>query len=342
MANLPGRALNSSNFQISVKIFPKKLPTKQDWVYSLYKDVIRMTFKEFDELIQRYIQGNCTESEEHLIEKWYSKLEKEDGLVLDKQQQLLVEKRLWSKLEERSAPRPSQQRFLPNWQISRIAASILLVAISLFVLINKTDLFKGIESSEGPVEELVAIINTGPSFQKITLEDGSSVSLESGSELRYTVSTFRTSREVHLIGEAFFEVAEDKSHPFLVYSGGLTTKVLGTTFRVKAYRDQEEIIVSVTTGKVSVFTQPGQNAEEKVIDNEVILTPNQQAIYNKADDKVARKLIDDPQIVLAKPTLKTHYYNVAVSEIFETLEKNYGIDIEFDVIRLIQRLSDLS
>jgi hypothetical protein len=85
--------------------------------------------------------------------------------------------------------------------------------------------------------------------------------------------------------------------------------------------------VAVKTGKVSVSTNP------KVIqhDQEVILTPNQEAVYNSEIMRVTKKLVDDPKIVLEKPTLfEMKYDGTPVTKIFEVLEANYGVDILYD------------
>lgn len=289
-----------------------------------------MTFKEFDNLIQRYIHNNCTESERQLVEKWFASMEKDDREVLAGPERNTVENRLWAKVTENESSKLPKQRFMSGWQISGIAASLLLVAVSLFMLVGQSDLSKEEKTAGSHTEDQIRIDNTSSTVRIVALEDGSVVSLEPGSELHYTAVFSAENREVYLTGEAFFEVAEDKYRPFLVYSSGITTRVLGTTFRVKAYEEDKEVIVSVSTGKVSVFRQSDQNSNDENTNQLVILTPNQQAVYNKREDIVATSLIADPQIVLTESTLKSHYYNIAVADIFETLEKNYGIDIEFN------------
>jgi ferric-dicitrate binding protein FerR (iron transport regulator) len=213
-------------------------------------------------------------------------------------------------------------------KIGRIAAAVLVIALSLFVVFNRFLAFNTDNSLTGNEEK--EIQNTGLTLLKVTLEDGSTVSLEPGSQLNYVPGSFTGKRELRLTGEAFFEVVKDKKHPFLVFTSGITTKVLGTSFRIKAYREAKEIVVSVSTGRVAVFKQHGQEETKRDEQAEVILTPNQQFVYNRTDDKTEKKLIEDPQIVLAEPSLKAHYTNVAVAEVFETLEENYGVVIEYD------------
>ena len=92
----------------------------------------------------------------------------------------------------------------------------------------------------------------------MTLQDGSTVILEPGGEFRYN-EKFLNPREVYLSGDAFFEVTKDASRPFLVYANEITTKVLGTSFRIKANQGEKEIVVAVKTGKVSVMANSVSN-----------------------------------------------------------------------------------
>ena len=86
-------------------------------------------------------------------------------------------------------------------------------------------------------------------------------------------------REVHLEGEAFFEVAHDTLRPFFVYTGNITTKVLGTSFTVSAR--ENVVFVEVKTGRVSVTQTTQKSASPRhTLTEEIILTPNQKAVYN--------------------------------------------------------------
>jgi transmembrane sensor len=288
-----------------------------------------MSLEEFDELLQRYLRGECTPDEERLVEKWYATWGKGAANALEPARKASVENRLWRSLEEGKDPYKSSQRQMTPWKIVRIAAAILVIAVSLFVVFNRFQAFDADHLLAGSGDQK-EIQNTGQTPLKVTLEDGSVVSLEPGSALSYFPASFTGKRELLLTGEAFFEVVKDKKHPFLVFTAGITTKVLGTSFRIKAYQQAKEITVSVSTGRVAVFKQSAQKENNPNERAEVILTPNQQFVYHKTDDKTEKKLVEDPRIVLPEPSLKTHYTNVAVTKIFETLEENYGVVLEYD------------
>jgi len=106
-------------------------------------------------------------------------------------------------------------------------------------------------------------------------------------------------------------------------------KVLGTSFNVRAYEGDPEVKVAVKTGRVSV-TRPSDDAVGGGL-NEVILTPNQEVIYDVIKENFSKQIVATPQIIIAKPTLfHMHYEAKPVDKIFEELEENYGIDIVFD------------
>src|SRR5690606_23322087 len=123
-------------------------------------------------------------------------------------------------------------------------------------------------------------------------------------------------REVRLKGEAFFNVHRDPEKPFMVYADEVVTRVLGTSFNVRAYEDDGEITVAVRTGKVSVYAQKS-NAAGEIEESETILTPNQQMVYHKLAEKISKQPVENPEILLPGSDLfSMHFENDEVSKIF--------------------------
>ncbi len=164
------------------------------------------------------------------------------------------------------------------------------------------------------------------------LEDGTVIMLKPNSSIEYPEKFSKSDRKVQLTGEAFFNVTKDKSRPFIIGTADVTIKVLGTSFNVMAYEGAKEISVAVKTGKVSVYAKAKDlAANQPEINHEVILTPNQEVIYNTTQEYFAKKLVAEPQIILEKPTLfETQYDDAPVVRILNVLEENYGIDIQYD------------
>jgi len=118
---------------------------------------------------------------------------------------------------------------------------------------------------------------------ELVLADGTNVWLNAGSRLIYPDVFSKTNREVTLIGEAFFEVTKDADAPFLVHAGGLTVRVLGTRFNVKAYREDEEIETTLISGKVQVVLNDDPGKEITLSPYEKLTFVNQVTVNTAAN-----------------------------------------------------------
>lgn len=123
------------------------------------------------------------------------------------------------------------------------------------------------------------------SKSKITLPDGTSVWLNSGSRLSYNESFGHSDRDVLLDGEGYFEVTKNMNLPFRVLSGKTKIKVLGTKFNFKSYAEDENARVTLVEGSLNVADI---NDERR----SVLLIPNQQAVIDKDQNKVTVKDVD--------------------------------------------------
>ena len=151
---------------------------------------------------------------------------------------------------------------------------------------------------------------------KVILSDGTKVHLNSGSGLHYPTGFTGENREVCLIGEAYFEVAKDSLHPFIVKTGQMSIRVLGTSFNVKAYPAQEQTAATLEEGKIQVTCQ-GKNYN---------ITPGSQITYNTTDQKIEIKEVDTELYT----SWKSGYYKfeqMSLQEIMSTLALWYDLNI---------------
>jgi ferric-dicitrate binding protein FerR (iron transport regulator) len=125
----------------------------------------------------------------------------------------------------------------------------------------------------------------------LTLADGTKVWLNGGSKLSYPEAFRGDNREITLTGEAFLEVAHDATKAFIVHTGSIRTQVLGTSFNVKAYEEDDFVKVDVVTGKVGVvMSKIGVVASSAPT---VFLTPAQEVkVDKKSHSAVTIKGID--------------------------------------------------
>ena len=216
------------------------------------------------------------------------------------------------------------------------AASVIFILLftTYFVITNRPE-------NENALSTIIpknAVMqeNESASVQKITLSDGSVISLAPQSIIHFPKNFSGENREVFLEGEAFFEVAKNPEMPFLVYYNDVVTKVLGTSFTINTNRNTGNIEVSVRTGKVQVY-ENRKKQKGKSTDIAVILTPNQKAIYNKDNHVFETTLVDNPAPVLNMEIIPGKvneinaysfiYQQEKLQHVFKQVEDMYGIEI---------------
>ncbi len=183
----------------------------------------------------------------------------------------------WQDLESRLNSRRAGGKlrrisFAARW----IAAAVLLGGLVMGGLAYFQH--RPVKTATVQVETLVATAGFGAK-KELVLPDGTRVWLNAGSKLAYPAVFIGGKREVELEGEAFFNVAPDSKAPFSVHARKITIGVLGTSFNVKAYRDEHDIETTLISGKVQVILD---NEPEKPI----LLSPNEKlTIVNETEDR---------------------------------------------------------
>jgi transmembrane sensor len=191
-------------------------------------------------------------------------------------------------------------------------------------------------SIDNPVnEQWVNQVNGTSQPVKIILPDGSQMTLMAHSQASYPHSFDADKREVNLKGDALFSVIHEGKRPFLVYSGTLVTRVLGTQFRVHARPGESQMMVSVLSGKVSVMDRKDWTNSRKARNNQmagVVLTANQQVTYNTNQNSYQKELVPKPTVILSGPeNVETfNFDDTPATNVFERLKKAYGVEIIYD------------
>ncbi|GGD60297.1 hypothetical protein GCM10011514_25340 [Emticicia aquatilis] len=250
----------------------------------------------------------------------------------------LNQSRVWAKLKEsmqEEAEIDTPKFRILHSQVFRWAASVIFILgfIGTYFWLSepKNVSYNSLVSSIEEKQLWVEYINDKATPKTISLEDGSSVILEKNSKISVPKQFDADKRTVILSGEAFFEIAKNPRRPFYVYANEVITKVLGTSFRVRAFEDDKKITVKVKTGKVSVFSQNKHllNTPES---KGLILLPNQQAIYNRPTDVLSKHLVETPMPLPTNDAtaLPEYFDEQPVSNILEVIERRYGVKIIFD------------
>lgn len=289
----------------------------------------------FEELHQRYLSNNISPEEY-----------KEFVLLIrdqknnDRLEALMDDTFMESLPTETMTPEEDRavlEAIMPPQKLRRIAPKIAWTAAAVFTLavLSYFWLYAPIHTKPAkipapPTSEWVTY--AGKDF--LTLPDGTKVTMNEGSELTYHKTFGKQTRDVTLKGEAFFDVYHDVAHPFIVRTGNVSVRVLGTAFNVKTTTEQE-VRVTVKRGKVQVD-------DEQKKQTYGIITPNQEIAVNTATHESVRTdaesqqslawtsrflILDDVTFEQAAAIIGRHY-NVSIS--FENPElKNCGLNAKF-------------
>ncbi|MGF7214874.1 ferric-dicitrate binding protein FerR (iron transport regulator) [Spirosoma lacussanchae] len=207
--------------------------------------------------------------------------------------------------------RPLPVRPAPWRSYGRIAAMLALAVLA------GVSVWRYTRSSTADQPAALLSVATTSTARQFTLPDGSTVWLNRNSRLTYPATFTDSSRTISLTGEAFFDVTHDPAHPFRVRAGKAVVRVLGTSFNVRSRGDSVQ--VAVRTGRVQL-SAPRQA---------IVLTPNQQATYQRTADTIRRPVALDAN-QLAYQTGRLSFVNTSLAEVVRTLHDVYGTDIRLD------------
>ncbi|MEZ4905304.1 MAG: FecR family protein [Spirosomataceae bacterium] len=185
-------------------------------------------------------------------------------------------------------------------------------------------------------EGLIEQINNANKPQLITLSDGSSILLQPKSKLSYPKSFEGNERKVYLSGEGFFEISKNPKKPFYVFANEVITKVIGTSFRIKAYSDELNVEVVVRTGKVSISSSKAEGLLQK---EDVLLLPNQAVKFSRkqlAFEKITDLTKSPPfsSSLSSIEQLSFEFTDIPVEQIFKTIEQAYLVEIDYPAAKL--------
>lgn len=235
--------------------------------------------QDTEDLIFKSLIGSLDKEEKVLFDKWLAESD-------DNKLEYEAYKELWSKssklvlsdsIDVESSLKATKNRMNFNRGRKRWLywgpqiAAVLLLSI---VFASTYQYF----TNSGAENTVYQDISTTYGVQtSVTLADGTQVWLNSDSRLHFPVSFDKMKqRKVELSGEAFFKVAHNKEVPFIVNTGELDVKVLGTSFNVSAYDGYDKLTVALQEGKVSLFQ--ANSTDEKEL---LTMKPNQVATYSR-------------------------------------------------------------
>ena len=278
-------------------------------------------------ILEKYIRGSISEEE-------YNELQQQIQNDSDSSVGDMLNECCQKELNIHAMPRAAQEgirRIVHQWikkdmrrvwfkRASTIAASILVpvLIISTVYFYKEMDHYKQIPN--------IVSVNKGQRAG-ITLPDGTIVHLNSESKLTYTPDFNGKLREVVLEGEAFFEVTPNKEKPFIVKTSVFDVEVLGTSFNVSVYNDENIVETALMEGKVKLTMQGCPSKP-------VYLTPSQKFIYSRSDRQGTISIMEgDTELAWKQGILA--FNAEPLEEVFRKIERWYGVTMHYDKESLV-------
>jgi ferric-dicitrate binding protein FerR (iron transport regulator) len=312
-----------------------------------------------DELIEKFLQGQCSAEESSLVERYFlghpaemgRLAEEKDWHATDNQGELegSLGMRMLEEIRQQAYKGPIQyapakaeaavankglvRRHIGAW----IAAASLMLVVGGWLVSRQWHQERLIVGTAGTAAvdsgQWISRINLADHEMKFDLPDGSTVLLAANSTLRYQQAFAAHQREFYLDGQAFFDVRTDKNRPFKVHSGPLYTTVLGTSFQITAYHG-DGITIRLFTGKIMV---DGAGVRGK---DDIVLNPGDQLHYDakRSETTLSRFSADGKNVAGAaagrkkgEPDNKTEVFdNAPFSNVMTRLMKRYGVTIRYN------------
>lgn len=273
-----------------------------------------MTEQDFTQLLRRFEKGLCTPDEQFRLEQWLDHMKEEGTPFGTAAERELTKTALHESVYKKAEIfRQKRRSLLPStWM--KVAATVLILFLASYPLI-KFDFLKAGR------QDIVTEVQAQNVNRKILLSDGSIIWLKAGSRLSYPETFSGSERVVVLEGEALFEISKNPERPFIIHTGELTTRVLGTSFNIKNTFHHTEVYV--LTGKVSVsLTKSNQKIE--LLPNEKVMYSHASMLLKKEDDVIETKLASE----YTKGTEYNMYFqDTKVSDIVGHIEGKFSVRV---------------
>ena len=278
-------------------------------------------------IVEKYFSQNVSKKARSLFADWFSipvDEELKDQILQDQWEKEYylspgeVEKSYEAVIKRINSTHKSKSRkFRPIFWAGATSVVVAAIAVAVVILAAPSKTERDVPVLQECYAEMTECYVGNGEKQMITLDDSTSVILNSGSLLIYPKEFHGTKREVYLTGEAIFDVSKDPQHPFVVKTPDFSVKVHGTVFSVSSYPDAEYSYATLKEGSVSVLA----NGKE-----EYLLSPNQTLCYNRESRKVTVGQSDVADIFSWKDGCLC-FKSASIHSIIETIERYYGVHV---------------
>jgi ferric-dicitrate binding protein FerR (iron transport regulator) len=276
------------------------------------------------DLLNRFLAEEASQDEKEILKEWFRSAafspDMEDyyrrqwergktaGMPYGQQQEI------WRKIKTAigGTQAPAAKRFSFHRWMPYAAAAVLglFAGIASYIYVGK--------ETAKEVKEYTVLADKGQR-SAVYLPDGTKVWLNSYTEIRYANHYGEDKREVSLRGEAYFEVAEDEHIPFVVHTDGMKVEVLGTSFNIRAYEEEKEIVATVFSGKVQASAG----------NRSAILHPGRQVTFHKTDRRLTTHTSGNPAYAQMWRSNELAFEGQTLSDIAVSLNRMYNVHVVF-------------
>lgn len=259
------------------------------------------------------MNGTITGAETELLEQWYAQQpEPKPEWTLNSETREQLKQKLYINIKQEMAP---VKKLYPSWMKVAAAALIIATAGVVFFKLKQTDTIQQYTVSNAPGH-----------VRKVMLPDHSLVWLKGNSSIDYPAHFSDSTRNVTLHGEALFEVSKDRSHPFIINAGNYTTRVLGTSFNIRA-NNSGAFKLTVLTGKVQVTS-----ATNTAMQRPVLVTPgNEFEMLNMVSQpRVVSSTLEHKDAVVLGTQYPMNFDETGFDEIKRRIEQKFDVVINTD------------
>lgn len=307
------------------------------------------------ELLNKFLSGELSVEENEQVEEWYTSFDKANSIsptFSSEKEEQQTYTGILNNIHNTLQAQQSQEITKTTLWRKIYANNIVRIAAVITTLFVSSALFLYLNSNRPDLKAQMTYVVVAPGKMKlIELADGTKIWLNSATKFGYPKQFSSKLREVTLLeGEAFFEVAHEKNRPFIVYSKGLSTQVLGTSFNIDAYNFSKCVKVSVATGKVGVsygkkligFLTPNEEIQYKLLSNNSIRSTRNTSMMNSwRNGDIVLDYIDFESLrsILFNNysyTLKSGKRNLSQLHFSATIKKSDEIE---DVMKLLSSIN---
>ena len=278
-----------------------------------------------DDCLLRYLTGELSAEENAQVEQWRT-LSDENQKILEQMYfvlQVSDRLRIMKSVSHNQALQNLKKRIRQKERVARrqfVVRCLQRAAAILFLPVLSLSIWLLLQKNETQISCIEQHVNPG-TIAFCQLPDGSKVWLNSGSRLYYPSAFNGKIREVQISGQGYFEVVSNPQQPFVVRrDDSFSLEVLGTSFTLSAYEDEDIIETTLIEGSVRLNLFQNGNLAQRV------MKPNEKLIYAQKDGYESIEVMNvDPKYEIAWKDQQLLFKNHSMEKVIRTLERYYNV-----------------